>query len=186
MNVIDSILSITFIGEGETLLASQKTFGFNTNVLEANVINIVILASGVVYLGRSFLNSALNLRQQKIVEAIQEAEERLQQASLRLSEAEKQMSQSKAVIEQIKKEAELTARKVKENILAQGKLDIERLTNSGKNSIEKAELQIKKQIQQHITDLALKKVTAQLKELMTPIMQSKLIDSNISQLGDQI
>lgn len=42
-----------------------------------------------------------------------------------------------------KKEAETTARTVKETILAQGKLDIERLTNNGKSSIEKAELQIK-------------------------------------------
>jgi F0F1-type ATP synthase membrane subunit b/b' len=110
----------------------------------------------------------------------------LQQASGRLAESEKQMAQAKIVIEQIKKEAETTARKVKETILAQGKLDIERLTNSGKSSIEKAELQIKKQIQQHITNLALKKVTSQLQEYMTPAVQSKLIDSNISQLGGQI
>jgi F0F1-type ATP synthase membrane subunit b/b' len=96
------------------------------------------------------------------------------------------MTQAKVVIEQIKKEAEVTARKVKETILAQGKLDIERLTNSGKSSIEKAELQIKKQIQQHITNLALKKVTYQLQEYMTSNVQSKLIDSNISQLGGQI
>ena len=86
----------------------------------------------------------------------------------------------------IKKEAENTARKVKETILAQGKLDIERLTNSGKSSIEKAEIQIKKQIQQHITNLALKRVTSQLQDFMTPSVQSKLIDSNISQLGGQI
>ena len=59
-------------------------------------------------------------------------------------------------------------------------------TNSGKSSIEKAELQIKKQIQQHITNLALKRVTSQLKDFMTPSAQSKLIDSNISQLGGQI
>ncbi len=110
----------------------------------------------------------------------------MQQASLRLAESEKQMAQAKIVIEQIKKEAENTARKVKETILAQGKLDIERLTNSGKSSIEKAEIQIKKQIQQHITNLALKRVTSQLQDFMTPTVQSKLIDSNISQLGGQI
>ena len=112
--------------------------------------------------------------------------ERLQQATIRLVESEKQMAQAKIVIEQIKKEAENTARKVKETILAQGKLDIERLTNSGKSSIEKAEIQIKKQIQQHITNLALKRVTSQLQDVMTPTVQSKLIDSNISQLGGQI
>ena len=186
MDIMGSFLLISSVLEAAASSASSKGFGLNSNILEANVINIVILGSGVFYLGRNFLTSALELRQQKITEAIQEAEERLQQASGRLAESEKQMAQAKIVIEQIKKEAETTARKVKETILAQGKLDIERLTNSGKSSIEKAELQIKKQIQQHITNLALKKVTAQLQDYMTPSVQSKLIDSNISQLGGQI
>ena len=181
MDIIGNFLLISSIAEAELSSASSKGFGFNSNFLEANVINIAILASGVFYLGRNFLSSALELRQQKITEAINEAEERLQQASIRLAESEKQMAQAKIVIEQIKKEAENTARKVKETILAQGKLDIERLT-----SIEKAEIQIKKQIQQHITNLALKRVTSQLQDFMTPSVQSKLIDSNISQLGGQI
>jgi F-type H+-transporting ATPase subunit b len=186
MNIVGNFLSLSSISEAEIVSTASKGFGFNSNILEANVINIVILASGVFYLGRNFLTSSLELRQQKITEAIQEAEERLEQANLRLSESEKQLAQAKTVIEQIKKEAESTARKVKETILAQGKLDIERLTNSGKSSIEKAELQIKKQIQQHITNLAIKRVTSQLQDFMTPNIQSKLIDSNISQLGGQI
>lgn len=168
------------------LASASRGFGFNSNILEANVLNIAILLSGVVYLGRNFLTSALELREQKVAEAIQEAEERLQQANARLLESEKQLAEAQNVIGQIKKEAENTARTVKETILAQGKLDIERLTNNGKSSIEKAELQIKKQIQQHITDLAIQRVSLQLKDYMTPTLQSKVIESNISQLGGQL
>jgi len=167
-------------------LSSGKGWGFNPNFLEANVINIAILLSGVVYLGRNFLTSALESRQQKVAEAIQESEERLQQANARLVEAEKQLTESQIVIDQIKKEAESTARKVKETILAQGKLDIERLTNNGKSSIEKAEVQIKKQIQQHVSNLALQKVSVELKSYLKPNLQAKLIDTNISQLGGQL
>jgi F-type H+-transporting ATPase subunit b len=179
---MDIITDFIFIAE----LSSGKGFGLNPNFLESNVINIAILLSGVVYLGRNFLTSALESRQQKVAEAIQESEERLQQANKRLVEAEKQLAEAKLVIEQIKKEAELTARKVKETILAQGKLDIERLTNNGKSSIEKAEIQIRKQIQQHITNLAIQRVSGQMKSYLTSNLQSKLIDSNISQLGGQI
>jgi F-type H+-transporting ATPase subunit b len=168
------------------LASSNKGFGFNSNILEANVLNIVILLSGVVYLGRDFLTSALELREQRVVDAIQEADDRLQQANVRLLDSEKQLAEAQSVIGQIKKEAEKTARTVKETVLAQGKLDIERLTNNGKSSIEKAELQIKKQIQQHITDLAIQRVGIQLKDYMTPNLQSKVIDSNISQLGGQL
>ena len=179
---MDIMSDFLFIAE----LSSGKGFGFNPNFLEANVINIAILLSGVVYLGRNFLTSALESRQQKVAEAIQESEERLQQANARLVEAEKQLTESQIVIDQIKKEAESTARKVKETILAQGKLDIERLTNNGKSSIEKAEVQIKKQIQQHISNLALQRVTIELKSYLKPNLQAKLIDTNISQLRGQL
>jgi F-type H+-transporting ATPase subunit b len=167
-------------------LTSGKGFGFNSNFLEANVLNIALLLSGVIYLGRNFLTSALELRQQKVTEAIQEAEERLQQANARLLDSEKQLTEAQSVIEKIKKEAETTARTVKETILAQGKVDIERLTNNGKNSIEQAEMQIKKQIQQRITDLAMERVSNQLQDYMTPSLQSKVVDNNIAQLGGQL
>ena len=167
-------------------VSSGKGFGFNSNFLEANVINIALLLSGVIYLGKNFLTSALELRQQKVTEAIQEAEERLQQANSRLLDSEKQLAEAQSVIEKIKKEAETTARTVKETILAQGKVDIERLTNNGKSNIEQAELQIKKQIQQRIANLALERVTTQLQDYMTPSLQSKVIDNNISELGGQL
>jgi F-type H+-transporting ATPase subunit b len=167
-------------------VSSGKGFGFNSNFLEANVINIALLLSGVIYLGKNFLTSALELRQQKVTEAIQEAEERLQQANSRLLDSEKQLAEAQSVIEKIKKEAETTARTVKETILAQGKVDIERLTNNGKSNIEQAELQIKKQIQQRIANLALDRVSTQLQDYMTPSLQSKVIDNNISELGGQL
>ena len=167
-------------------VSSGKGFGFNSNFLEANVINIALLLSGVIYLGKNFLTSALELRQQKVTEAIQEAEERLQQANSRLLDSEKQLTEAQSVIEKIKKEAETTARTVKETILAQGKVDIERLTNNGKSNIEQAELQIKKQIQQRIANLALERVSTQLQDYMTPSLQSKVIDNNISELGGQL
>ena len=167
-------------------VSSAKGFGFNSNFLEANVINIAILLSGTIYLGKNFLTSALELRQQKVTEAIQEAEERLQQANSRLLDSEKQLAEAQSVIEKIKKEAETTARTVKETILAQGKVDIERLTNNGKSNIEQAELQIKKQIQQRIANLALERVSTQLQDYMTPSLQSKVMDNNISELGGQL
>ena len=167
-------------------VSSGKGFGFNSNFLADNVIYLALLLSGVIYLGKNFLTSALELRQQKVTEAIQEAEERLQEANSRLLDSEKQLAEAQSVIEKIKKEAETTARTVKETILAQGKVDIERMTNNGKSNIEQAELQIKKQIQQRIANLALERVSTQLQDYMTPSLQSKVIDNNISELGGQL
>ena len=164
----------------------SATFSFNTNFLEANVINIIILLSGLIYVLRKFLGSMLNARQEKVLLAIRESEDRLEQAKNRLAEAEKKLTQTQIIINQIIKEAEGTAQKVREFILAQGKSDIERLTVAGKASISTAEYQVKQQIQKQIISLAINKVTLELQSQVTPSMQSKIIDSSIARLGGKL
>lgn len=164
----------------------HKGLSFNSNFLEANVINIALLLTGLIYVLKQFLGSVLTIRQQKVLAAIQESEERLKQAQIRLEESEKQLAQTTMVIMQIKKEAELTAQKVRESILEQGKVDIERLTSAGKASIAVAENQVRQQIQQQITALAINRVFLQLQSQVTSSMQSKIIDDNIVKLGGKV
>ena len=110
----------------------------------------------------------------------------LQQANFRLTESEKQLAQTKLVIEQIKQEAEITAQKVRESILSQGKLDIERLATAGKASIATAENQVRQQIQQQIIALSINRVSLQLRSQVTTAVQTQLIDKNIMELGGKI
>nr|YP_009312881.1 ATP synthase CF0 subunit I [Helminthora furcellata]SCW21135.1 ATP synthase CF0 subunit I [Helminthora furcellata]SCW23995.1 ATP synthase CF0 subunit I [Helminthora furcellata] len=167
-------------------LAHHEGFGFNTDFLEANVINIGLLLSGLIYILKNFLGSTLVNRQGKVLLAIQESEQRLKQANERLVEAERQLAQTQIVIKQIQQEAEKTAQKVRNSILDQGKIDIEKLTAAGKNSIANAEQQIKKQIQQQIAALAVHKVTMELEEQLSDNVQLSIIDNNISKLGSTL
>ena len=57
---------------------SDLSVGLNPDIFETNVINITILLGGIIYLGSNALSASLSERQQKILGAIQEAEERLQ------------------------------------------------------------------------------------------------------------
>jgi len=65
MDIIGNFLLISSIAEAELTSGSPKGFGFNSNVLEANVINIIILASGVFYLGRNFFNVCIRTKTTK-------------------------------------------------------------------------------------------------------------------------
>lgn len=167
-------------------LMTQQYFSngitFNSNFLEANVLNILLLLSGLIYVLKQFLGSMLSSRQEKVLFAINESEERLKKANIRLNETEKQLAQTKIIIEQIIKEAKVTASRVRQSILEQGESDIERLTSSSKASIKYAENQVKKQIQQKITALAINKVSIQLQSEITPMIHTKIIDNNIIQL----
>lgn len=165
---------------------AQQGLSLNSNFLEANVINIAFLVSGLVYVLKNFLGSMLSIRQSRVLSSIQEAEERLEHANLRLQESEKQLTQTKLVIAQIQQEAELTAQKVRESILAQGKLDIERLAAAGKASIVTAENQVRQQIQQQIITLAINQVSLQLQSQVTPNIQMQLIDKSIAEIGGNI
>ena len=163
---------------------ANQDFGLNTNFLEANVINITLLFSGLVYLLKQFLGALLVARQQKVLATIQEAEDRLQKATNRLVESEKQFKQTEIVMKQIEQEAIMTAAKVRQSILDQGKLDIERLTEAGKASIAIAERQVREQIQHQITQLAIRQVSMDLKQQITPVMQYKIVDESIKKLGE--
>ena len=167
-------------------VTANTSISFSSNFLEANVINIILLLTGLIYVLKQFLGSILAERQEKVVLAINESEERLKQANIRLNEAEKQLKQTQLIINQIIQESEITAERVKQSIIEQGKIDVDKLTSSSKASIISAENQVKYQIQQQITALAVSKVRSQLKEQMTTVIQSKLIDQNIMQLKGNI
>jgi len=163
---------------------SDLAIGLNPDIFETNVINITILLGGIIYLGSNALSSALSERQQKIIGAIQEAEERLQQAVERLAESEKQLAQAQIVIDSIKTDAEKTAQQVKNTILNEGKEEIERLTTSAKSQIVTIEAKVRKQISDYVVALALKRVTVQLEGKLTSNLQQQVIDRNISKLSD--
>ena len=167
-----------------SIQTSDLSVGFNPDIFETNVINITILLGGIIYLGSNALSTALVERQQKILGAIQEAEERLQQAVARLSESEKQLAQAQLVIDSIKTDAEKTAGQVKSAILNDGKAEIERLTSAAKSQITTIEAKVRKQISDYVVALALKRVTLQLEGKLNSTMQQQIIDRNISKLSD--
>jgi F0F1-type ATP synthase membrane subunit b/b' len=152
------------------------------SILEANLINLTILVSGLVYLISNALSESLVERQEKILGAIQESEERLQQAIVKLAESEKQLEQAQIVIESIKKDAESTAKQVKSAVLSDGKAEIERLTVSAKSQISTIEAKIRKQISDYVVTLALQRVNTQLEGKIGPKIQQQIIDRNISKL----
>lgn len=73
---------------------TAKGFSINTNILDTNIINLAILISALIYLGKEALGNILRNRQEKVFAAIQEAETKLEQANQRLKEAEKQLEVS--------------------------------------------------------------------------------------------
>nr|YP_010338714.1 ATP synthase CFO B subunit subunit I [Glaucosphaera vacuolata]UNJ18664.1 ATP synthase CFO B subunit subunit I [Glaucosphaera vacuolata] len=164
----------------------KSSFGFNFDIVETNIVNLSILVGIVFYFGKQFLLNTLGQRQQKVLLAIQEAEQQLTESNLRIVESEKKLEQAHLVIKQIISNAENTAQKIKESILSQGKEEINRFTSAKQTSIENAEIQMRKQIQKKITTLAIDRVTLNLKNKINAEMHKSILENNISKLGGSL
>ena len=176
MSIIDQV----FIGIADEI--SEGGFGINTDILDTNLINIIILVAGLFVLFKNALGESLSVRQQKIIGSIQEAEDRLDQAKTRLSEAEKQLSKVDGTTDAISSDAQNTANQLKSAIINQGKEEIQRLTDNAKVTMAIAEAQVKQQLLQQIATLTIKRVSIQLREVLKPEIQSQIIDKGIADI----
>jgi F-type H+-transporting ATPase subunit b len=163
---------------------SDGGLSLNTDIFEANLINLVLLDGGLFYLLSGALSESLSERQQKILGAIQESEEKLEEATTRLTEGETKLAQAQIAIESIQKDAEKTAAQVKSSILTDGKSEIERLTANAKTQISTIESRVRKQISDYVATLALQRITMQLEGKLNSGLQQQIIDRNISKLAE--
>ena len=82
--------------------------GLNTDILETNLINIVILIVVLVQFVGGALTTSLADRKQKIIDNVNDAETRLSEAKDRLAEANIQLAQTKVAIDKIVQELQVT------------------------------------------------------------------------------
>ena len=162
---------------------SEGGVSLNTDIFEANLINLLILGGALFYLLGGALSDSLSERKEKILGAIQESDERLKEATERLTKSETQLAQVLLIIETIEKDANVTAQQVRSAILTDGKAEIERLTAAAKSQVRTIEARVRKQISDYVVTLAINRITTQLEGKLNSGLQQKIIDRNISKLA---
>lgn len=167
-------------------LVNSANFNLNTDILETNLINIVILIIILIQFVGSFLLESLASRKQKILDNVNDAEKRLAEAKNRFTEANKQLAQTKIAIDKIVNELELTKEKLiltganntYQELLIQIKLS--------KSALRLQEQKLLTQIKQQIITLTLKRMVIKLEEIVTVPQHSVIIDKSIERLGGHI
>ena len=169
------------------LLATEASreggFGFNFDVLETNLINLVIIIAVLFYFGRGFLGKILTERRSGIEAAILEAEKRQKDAAAALAEQQQKLTQAQAEAERIRTAAEQTAVKAKEAILAQAAQDVERMKATAGQELEAEQERAIAQLRSAVVSLALERVESQLKTSLDDNAQNQLIDRSIALVG---
>ena len=93
-------------------------FGLNTDFIEANLVNLVLVLIFVFVFGRKLLTEILSERRLAIETAIQDTEARQKQAISALEVAKKNLAQAQTEAENIRKTAITSAENAKAEIAA--------------------------------------------------------------------
>lgn len=173
--------------EGVELIESAevKGVGLNSDLLETNLINLVIILAVLVYFGRGFLGKILTKRRADIEAAIQEAEQRKQEAAKKLAVQQQQLAQAQAEAAQIRSAAEESAKAARAAILAQAAQDVQRLQETAVRDAASDQERAIAGLRQRVVALALKQAESQISAtLNSEDQQRQLLNRSITLLGD--
>jgi len=153
-----------------TSLMLAEHFGFNTNILETNVLNLaVVLTVVVTYVGDA-LRGLLANRKQNILNNFQEADQRASEAQERLNQARLQLDQAQAKAKQIRDQALVTIEQEKNQIVRQNQEDIKRLSVLQQETLQLEQQKAQNELAQKLVRLALHQV----KEKLTQRLNSSI------------
>lgn len=170
-----------------TVLAEQDGIGFNTNILETGLINILALVAILVYTGKDFLGSLLEERKLTILNSVQDAENRLKEANQRLQEAQKQLSQANLVIQEIKKETIATKKILLDSDAYDAKKDLKIRFDRALATFQSKERKIFLEIKEEIISLVLTRTVTRAKEaFQRKERATALINETINQLKGEL
>lgn len=158
----------------------------NTNILETNLINILILLVLLVYVLGNFLKDNLSTRQEQIINSIQDGEKRLSEANERLAEARSQWAQAQIIIEEIKNQTQRSKTTLLENEFQQANQDLSQRFKNILMILRYREQQVFNDIMKQVSELAFNQVMTKLQTELGQKEQSLIIDSKINRLGGRL
>lgn len=155
-----------------TSLMLAGHFGFNTNILETNVLNLaVVLAIVITYVGDA-LRGLLANRKQTILNNFREADQRASEAQERLNKARIQLEQAQTKAKQIQEQALITIEQEKKQFVRQTQEDIKRLAILQQETLKFEQQKAQNELAQKLVKLALHQVREKLNQRLNSSIHS--------------
>jgi F-type H+-transporting ATPase subunit b len=169
------LLFLATTGEGGVSL--------NPDLIEANLVNLVLVLVFLFVFGSKFLNNILTERREAIEIAIKDTEDRQKQAASALTVAKKNLAEAQAEAANIRQTATTSAANAKAEIAAKAAADIERMQQLAAASTDSEQDKAIAELRARVTALAIERAEAQLKDLLTASAQTELVDRSIAMVG---
>lgn len=133
----------------------RNGFGFNTNLIETNILNLRVVVRIVISQVGEFLKIRLNDRRKMILSILQEADTKNAQLQQQLEEARKALDEAQLTVQEIQNQSVQAVEQ--ENLIIQKKLEeeLKRFQENSKKLIKLERQRTIESITKYITELAL-------------------------------
>ncbi|WP_218079957.1 F0F1 ATP synthase subunit B [Anthocerotibacter panamensis] len=148
-------------------------------IKENNLVNFLIVAGLLFYVGKGFLSKLLGERRQNIKEEIDEVETRAKAAEQELIRQKQNLAQAQTEAANIKARALENAKRVREEILAQIDGEIARMRQESQKEMEAGRERVVSQLRIIALERTFQKVESELPSLLNDDIHRNLIDEGL-------
>nr|YP_010161474.1 CF0 subunit I [Sorbaria arborea]QRH19183.1 CF0 subunit I [Sorbaria arborea] len=175
-NVTDSFLSLGY-------WPSAGSFGFNTDILATNPINLSVVLGVLIFFGKGVLSDLLDNRKQRILKTIRNSEELREGALDQLEKARARLRKVETEADQFRMTGYSEIEREKFNLINSTYKTLEQLENYKNETIHFEQQRAINQVRQRIFQQALQGALGTLNSCLNNELHLRTISTNIGMFG---
>nr|YP_009166591.1 ATP synthase CF0 B subunit [Epipremnum aureum]YP_009582416.1 AtpF [Zantedeschia hybrid cultivar]YP_010977015.1 ATP synthase CF0 subunit I [Zantedeschia elliottiana]QJF46662.1 ATP synthase CF0 B subunit [Zantedeschia rehmannii]ALB38569.1 ATP synthase CF0 B subunit [Epipremnum aureum]QBK84038.1 AtpF [Zantedeschia hybrid cultivar]WNZ34189.1 ATP synthase CF0 subunit I [Zantedeschia elliottiana] len=162
---------------------SAGGFGFNTDILATNPINLSVVLGVLIYFGKGVLNDLLDNRKQRILSTIRNSEELRKEAIEQLEKARARLRKVEMKVNEYRVNEYSEIEQEKENLINATCDSLERLENNKNETLLFEQQRAINQVRQRVFQQALQGALGTLNSCLNSELHFRTISANIGILG---
>nr|YP_009377223.1 ATP synthase CF0 B subunit [Diplostephium empetrifolium]ARH08723.1 ATP synthase CF0 B subunit [Diplostephium empetrifolium] len=175
-NVTDSFVSLGH-------WPSAGSFGFNTDILATNLINLSVVLGVLIFFGKGVLSDLLDNRKQRILNTIRNSEELREGAIAQLEKARARLRKVEIEADQFRVNGYSEIEREKLNLIDSTYKTLEQLENYKNETIIFEQQKASNQVRQRVFQQALQGALGTLNSCLNSELHLRTISANIGILG---
>nr|YP_010186416.1 ATP synthase CF0 B subunit [Coleus xanthanthus]QVL24107.1 ATP synthase CF0 B subunit [Coleus xanthanthus] len=175
-NLTDSFVSLGY-------WPSAGSFGFNTDILATNPINLSVVIGVLIFFGKGVLSDLLDNRKQRILNTIRNSEELRGGAIEQLEKARARLRKVEMEADQFRVNGYSEIEQEKLNLINSTYKTLEQLENYKNETIQFEQQRAINQVRQRVFQQALQGALGTLNSCLTDELHLRTISANIGMLG---
>jgi len=168
------------------MVSLAEGFGFNTNLLETNILNLAVVLPLVFSLGKDTLTSILDSRREKILSSLRSADDRFKQAQLQLDAAKSELALAAEKVKEIQSEGQKTMEALRREETKRYEELHQRFEDLKEETIRFEEEKVVNAFRQQLVSAAFEKAVEGIRARMNDKLHRQYIDAKIALMNSTL